>query len=312
MSNPWFDQRTACPACMGSGFTTLYQSRYDESPIKDYLARFYAPQGTVGDEYLREALFMVCECDSCGLIFQRDIPNEALMEKLYAPGIDPQRAYALQRNKSGVEHYSRHAQEIMQVISYFGREPAALRFLDFGMGWGEWALMAKAFGCDSCGAELSPERIAYARANGIKSINWNEIPQQRADFINTEQVFEHIPDPLKTLRHLKAGLKPGGILKISVPSANDIKRRLKVMDWHAPRGSRNSLNPVAPLEHINCFNRSSLLKMAEEAGMDEVFIPLGVQYRHTTDWSGPKRIARNLFLPLYRNLLKRSNYMFLQ
>jgi 2-polyprenyl-3-methyl-5-hydroxy-6-metoxy-1,4-benzoquinol methylase len=293
-------------------FRTLYEARYDQPPISDYLVRFYAPQGTVGNEYLREAEYVLCECTRCKLIFQRDIPNTALMEKIYAPGIDPQAAFAQQRSKAGVGHFSRHAQEVMQIIGYFGRQPAALRFLDFGMGWGEWVLMAKAFGCDACGAELSGERIRYAASNGIKAISWNKIPQLEVDFINTEQVFEHLPNPLETLQHLKKGLRPGGLLKISVPTANDMKRRLGLMDWHAPRESRNSLNPVAPLEHINCFNRSSLLKMAEEAGMGEVFIPVRVQYHHLTNWQGAKQIAKNILLPLYRNVLKKQNYVFLK
>ena len=49
----------------------------------------------------------------------------------------------------------------------------------------------------------------------------------RFDFINTEQVFEHISEPLETLKELKTLLKPGGIIKISVPTADDINRRLK-------------------------------------------------------------------------------------
>jgi 2-polyprenyl-3-methyl-5-hydroxy-6-metoxy-1,4-benzoquinol methylase len=312
MNHSWFDRRKNCPACTASEFRTLFEARYDQPPISDYLERFYAPQGTVGNEYLRDAAFVLCECARCNLIFQRDIPNDALMEKLYAPGIDPHEAFSQQRLKAGLGHYSRYAQEIMQVVDYFGRQPAALRFLDFGMGWGEWALMAKAFGCDCCGAELSQERIDYAASNGIEAIPWDEIPHHAADFINTEQVFEHLPDPLETLRHLKKGLRPGGILKISVPTANDMKRRLGVMDWHAPRESRNSLNPVAPLEHINCFNRSSLLKMAEVAGMEEIFIPTRVQYRRSTNWQGAKQIVKNFLLPIYRNVLKRQNYMFLR
>ncbi|HPD58019.1 MAG TPA: class I SAM-dependent methyltransferase [Smithellaceae bacterium] len=172
--------------------------------------------------------------------------------------------------------------------------------------------MVKAFGCDSVGLELSTERIENAKLNGIKVITWNEIPDQRFDFINTEQVFEHIPEPLQTLRHLKTALKTDGILKISVPTANDINRRLKIMDWKAPKGTSNSLNPVAPLEHINYFTRSSLVTMASKAGMEEVFIPLKIQYRYSTDWGDFFKIAKNIFRPIYRNIFKRQNYAFLR
>lgn len=75
------------------------------------------------------------------------------------------------------------------------------------------------------------------------------------------------------MRYLKQGLRPKGLLKISVPTAHNIKRRLARMDWKAPKGTRLSLNLVAPPEHINFFRRKSLLLMAEAAGMEEVTIP---------------------------------------
>jgi 2-polyprenyl-3-methyl-5-hydroxy-6-metoxy-1,4-benzoquinol methylase len=310
MSNPWFEIRKECPACASSAFHKKYEAQYDEPPVKDYLNEFYSPQGGGDFEYLYGASYVLCECDVCGMIFQRDIPNETLMKRLYEHWIDPTKVAARYQKNYGLERFSYFAQEIMQIISYFEEKPSQLNFLDFGMGWGKWALMAKAFGCNSYGTELSEERIAYAKSNGIKVIDWDEIQRHRFDFINTEQVFEHISEPLNTLRYLKAALKPKGIVKISVPHANDIDRRLKIMDWKSPKGSTNSLNPVAPLEHINFFRRSSLVKMAEAAEMNEVFVPMLKQYQYTTGWSGMRNIAKKISLPIFRNVLKRRNYIF--
>ena len=198
------------------------------------------------------------------------------------------------------------------MIASSGKDPSSLSILDFGMGWGAWALMAKAFGCDSFGSELSAERIQHARSNGIKVISWDEIPQNRFDFINTEQVFEHIPEPLETLRHLGSGLKTDGILKISVPFADDIERRLSLMDWKSSKGSSNSLNPVAPLEHINFFRRQSLSKMAGLAGFEELLIPIKTQIQYATKWHGAKKIAKNILSPFYRNIQKKGNHIFLR
>ncbi len=312
MSTAWFQERTECPACASDCLRTIYQSQYDQPPVRDYLVSFYTPQGMVEFKYLDGAMYVLCECRVCGLVFQRDVPNEILMERLYEHWIDPGKAFSQHQRQACLGYYSEYAEEIMQITAYIGVAPSSLCFLDFGMGWGRWALMAKAFGCDSYGTELSRERVAYAKANGIKVVEWDEIPQHRFDFVNAEQVFEHIPEPLSTLRHLKLSLKSDGLLKIGVPAANDIERRLKILDWECPRGSRSSLNPVAPLEHINLFRRASLLKMAHEAGMEEVFIPAKVQYRYTTDWSGAKKTAKNILRPIYRNVLRRQNRIFLR
>lgn len=310
MSNSWFVKREQCPACASPRFKDICHLPYDEPPIRDYLQDFYSPQGMVEPEYLHGVSYVLCECAACALIFQKYIPNEALTKRIYELWIDPRKAFE-QRHDS-LAYYSDYAQEIMQMISYFKKKPSLLSFFDFGMGWGNWALMAKAFGCQSYGTELSEERMEHATSNGIKIIARSELPQYKFDFINTEQVFEHIAEPLKTLRHLKGALAPGGLLKLSVPTANDIERRLGVMDWKAPKDSRDSLNPVAPLEHINCFRRKSLLTMAAEAGMEEVFVPMRIQYQSATGWCGARRIVKKMLLPVYRNVFKKQNYVLLR
>jgi 2-polyprenyl-3-methyl-5-hydroxy-6-metoxy-1,4-benzoquinol methylase len=308
-NSPWFERRKECPVCASGRFKTIYQIQYSESPIRDFLLNLYLPQGMVEFEYLDKATYVLCECDICGLIFQRDIPNEILTERLYEHWIDPKKAFS-KYQKQDAGYYSYYKQEVMKIISYFKKEPSSLSLLDFGMGWGNWTQIAKDIGCDIYGTELSADRMEYARSNGIKAITWDEIPQYRFDFINTEQVFEHLSEPLKTLQYLKSALKTEGILKVSVPTANNIRDRLKIMDWKAPRGTRNSLIPVAPLEHINFFTRKSLLKMAEEAGMKEVVIPMRLHYKYITLCWGTKWIFKSLLYPLTWNILKSKNYVF--
>jgi SAM-dependent methyltransferase len=178
------------------------------------------------------------------------------------------------------------------------------------MGWGEWVLMAKALGCDAWGTELSKERIRHAQSNGIKVVSWQEIPRHDFDFINTEQVFEHIARPLETLSHLCKALKPGGVIKISVPTASDIKRRLRLLDWAADKESANSLNPIAPLEHINFYRRKSLLRMAGIVGLREVRMPLTACYQALFVSLSVETTLKNLLRPIYRNVLQRQNCLF--
>jgi len=305
--NPWFESRKECPACFSGRFKIVYQSRYDESPVKDYLLGFYLPQGMVEFEYLKDASYRLCECENCGLIFQKDVPNDTLMERLYEHWIDPGKALS-RHQKESIGYHLLLEQEVIKIISFIRKDPSDLCFLDFGMGWGDWAIEAKKKGCDAYGTELSEERIKYARSNGVKILKWDEIPEHSFDFINTEQVLEHLPDPLNTLRYLKSALKPDGIIKISVPAANNIRQRLKNMDWKARRGTRNSLNPVAPLEHLNFFTRDALLHIAAEAGMKEIVIPLGLEYKHLNFRGGLKWTVRGLLNPIRRNILKNQNY----
>jgi len=87
--------------------------------------------------------------------------------------------------------------------------------------------MAKAIGCNVSGLELTKERPDSARIKGINVLSWEEIPSCKFDFINTEQVFEHLADSLKTLIYLVRALNPNGVLKISVSTAKNIGEILK-------------------------------------------------------------------------------------
>ncbi len=230
------------------------------------------------------------------------------MERLYEHWIDPEKVFSsIVKNRSN-EYYANLAGEVKMTIKHFGRKPDELEFFDFGMGWSERCRMAKAQGCSVFGTELSQTRLDYAKASGISVIQWEEIPQHQFDFINTEQVFEHIAKPLDTLYHLSQALKPQGVIKISVPNGWNIKKRLTIMDWTAPKGTKNSLNPVAPLEHINCFSSNSIVKMGEIAGL----MPVQLRTQIRMDRTLLNITPRDILSPWYHRLnRKKSSKVFL-
>lgn len=300
MSGGHFVHRAHCPACGSGDRREIYSAAYAAAPLRAFLESFYRPQGGFEPQHLEDAHYRVAECGACALLYQVDVPDDFLKERLYDHWIDPEGARREHDRIRGVDFYHRLAREVELAVRYFGRKPAELAFFDFGMGWGEWCFMARSFGCRVAGAELSPARLAFARANGIRLVPWDEIPAQRFDLINTEQVFEHVDAPLETLRHLVRGLAPGGLVKLSVPDAPDVRRRLAHADWTAPPGSPGDLNAIAPLEHINCFARDSLVRMAARAGLE----PVGTLARALRQGSTLDLTARDVVRPGYRFALK--------
>ncbi len=298
--------RNFCPVCKVEDNIILYECLFTEYPVKEYLTRFYSTQGGVELNYLENAKYILCKCNNCDLVYQKEILSEALMERLYENWINPVLVFEAQKMLP-ISHYASWAQEIFQIMSYIKKIPSEIRFFDFGMGWGKWLLVAKAFGCNVFGCELSESRIQYAESNGITMISYDEISEQQFDFINASQVFEHISCPTETLQYLVKALKFGGLIKISVPTARNISRRIKKMDWDAPKGSKYSLNPVAPLEHINYFKRETLISMASMAGLQEIKIPLTTQYQFSTNWKGIRHIVKNLIYPIINKLDKSNN-----
>jgi hypothetical protein len=330
VSETYFIKREICPACSGQNHNVIYSSGFLEPPIKQGLESLFAPVGHIEFEYLSQARFILAECFDCGLIYQQEIPDDFLTDKIYQEWIDPQKTFDNHQQADNLGHLAQYAQEIMMLIAYFGGAPSQLKFFDFGMGWGKWCYMAKAFGCESYGTELSEVRIAHARSQGISVISWNEIADHRFDFINTEQVLEHLPYPLEILCYLKNSLKPDGLIKISVPDGRNIKKRLNAWGLTRPLTStnssefpqhstppncfnlevKNSLNPVSPLSHINCFSYSSIVNMAGKAGLELTKIPVAIQFTSSTNWKPLKPLLKNIFRPLYRNMIQKGTYLF--
>ena len=293
MNNNYFLERSHCPACGSRQQAEIYSYPLTASPLREYLLDFYTPQGSINLALLGNAQFTLDECLECGLIYQRFIPNDELMRILYDVWLDPATDYESTEMAYPVQMYVAIAQEITTLIAYLDMRPSQLRFFDFGMGWGKWAIMAKAFGCQSYGHDLSQQRAAHAARHGVTLIDWDDIPNHQFDVISIDQVMEHVAEPAATLAHLKQALKPGELLKFSVPDGSDIKARLAINDWFAPKGSEASLNAVAPLEHINCFSFDVIVYMAEKADMEVVSIP---QLQHNVRQPQPsqKRALRNL------------------
>ncbi|MBN1794124.1 MAG: class I SAM-dependent methyltransferase [Candidatus Omnitrophica bacterium] len=304
----YFITRSVCPACTSADVRRIYSSSFAAPPISEYLERYYS--GRAQFEYLRDTDFTLERCADCGLVYQKHIPGRLLSELLYENWIHPGQTREYAMRQTDLRYFSRCAQEIMTILAFFKTEPGRLAFFDFGMGWGSWCRMARAFGCDVYGSELSQARIDHAASQGIHALSWDEIPRHAFDVINTDQIFEHLPEPYDVLRHLARALKPGGLIKIHVPGGADITRRLKIADWTAPRETKNSLHPVTPLEHINCYTKTALIKLAARAGLEPVRIPLHLQYAFATHWWPPKEGLKNCIRPIYRDRLGRGNYLY--
>lgn len=262
----FFKNRDACPVCASKSHQTLFATRYTQPPLREFILNYYAQQGAPDSDCLEGANYILEECNDCGLIYQKEVPNDLLMAKLYEEWINPHTNIENHSKTDDANYFSVYAHEIMRILAYYNRAPSGIKVLDYGMGLAKWALMAKAFGCDVYGTEIAAVKILRAQECGIKVIELSDDKNSEYDFINVDQVIEHLRDPLDTLIALKKHLKPDGIIKVCVPDGGDIKKRLKVMDWNAPRWSNDSLLSIHPLEHINCFNRGSLAKLVDNAG----------------------------------------------
>jgi len=235
--------------------------------VKAYLLQKY-PHAAPRFDRLDDDVYVILECRRCGLLFQRDIPDEAFSQELYDEWVeDPVDGFAVSRRNHGVPYFVKHADQIVDIIRFLGRNPYELKVLDFAFGWGHWCRLVKGFGCKVYGTESSAQRTEAGRASGIIIIDPAEITSHRFDWINANQVFEHLPAPLETLRMLHSALSPGGIVTLGVPGATELKAKIGRGDW------KSVFDPLAPLEHLNYFPKGCLARMAARSELHPAAVP---------------------------------------
>ena len=215
--NEHFSIRERCPVCGGTETSTLFQCEFTEEPILQYFKRQkWAVGRDIDFSVLSGGEYVLKECRRCKLLFQEQIPDEHLAEIIYEQWISPE--FSLHRKeRNATPARGRTALEIMSILDFLGRDPKDLRFLDFGMGWGNWVRIAEAFGCETFGVERSHSRMEHAKELHLKVLSLDEAAAMSFDFINTDQVFEHLEAPAEVASQLVSALRPEGILKISVP-----------------------------------------------------------------------------------------------
>lgn len=138
------------------------------------------------------------------------------------------------------------------------------KVLDLGCGYGSAMDHLRGLGQRNLvGLEISDRRADVAETLGVpvarstaEGMLDNEVIRQNAPFdaVYTWHTFEHVVDPLVSLRNAAEVLRPGGVLFVAVPNAE--AEHLLQMAHYVP--------------HIHSYTESSLARLMHEVGVDVV------------------------------------------
>jgi SAM-dependent methyltransferase len=130
------------------------------------------------------------------------------------------------------------------------------RLLDVGASFGHFLAEART-GFEASGVEVSPSAVAWARKTfdvDIEVGSIYELGRGRYDAITCWDVIEHLEDPAGAIDQLRAHLNDGGRLFLSTPDAASFAARLLGSRWYY----------LDPVQHLNLFSRTNLLRMLSE------------------------------------------------
>ena len=292
-----FVTRTHCPGCESQEFKELWSAPFDQDPVAGFLQTFYANR--LNPTLLCEQPFSISECNRCHLVFQRHILNDHGMGLLYSEWINAETSLR-KRQTAKKKLFRKYAAEAEMIARLIDKPPHDIAVVEFGMGWGYWSRMAKAFNYQVTGIELSPVRVAHAASMGVDSVpDITQIDQGSVDFVYANQVFEHLAEPLQTMRALASLLASDGMMLVRVPDGRHTADQLREHGW------RTDLEAIHPLEHINAFSPAALLDTAGRAGLKPARVPLRLGMRSVSNlWNSAKREFNDRFREPHVYLVK--------
>ncbi len=134
------------------------------------------------------------------------------------------------------------------------------RLLDVGAGDGSFLSAMRRRGWEVHGVEPDPrarERALREHGVALTPGTIDDVPtEERFDAVVLDNVLEHVPDPVATLRRAWSLLRPSGRLVVLTPNAKSL--------GHARFGAR--WRGLEPPRHLFLFSRRALATAAERAG----------------------------------------------
>lgn len=206
----------------------------------------------------------VMRCSFCSMWF-----------KVLAPGVEIPTEYP---GESGDDEFARNyllgdaARALFRgLLTHLRPRPDGYRrrLLDIGSGQGALPEEAARLGFEAEGIDHAPSNVRLARARGIN------VTQATAEDLAADREFdvvamvdsiEHLRDPLRVLRAVHRGLKPGGELIVYTPNHRAAVVLLARLLYAG--GIRHPVEQIFGRNHLCFFDDRSLPSMLRRAGFE--------------------------------------------
>lgn len=294
--------RRACPICLEEG-QVIFSRPFRDPALRSMVERLPGTLRTSDHSY------EIRRCSSCELHYQTWVLDASEAAAWYAAAPQNDDFWA-EIGKQKLHWFAHMTEEILILRQLIAASPPHV--LDFGCNWGKWASVALAHGCRVDAVEINPKAASFCAQRGITILPLTALNPSQYDFINVDQVAEHLSDPREVITQLAQSLKPGGFLKLSTPENRALPSRL-ANDQNVdatPLLNPIDLDPLAPLEHVNLFTHRSLKRLAATAGLQPFRIPVLLSLGAGQLWNLPRQLNRNLITPFKRWTSRRTYQWF--
>jgi 2-polyprenyl-3-methyl-5-hydroxy-6-metoxy-1,4-benzoquinol methylase len=212
--------------------------------------------GTRGVELIRLEDGSYRQCADCGLIFASPMPKdlESYNEELFTGRLEYYAAKVRGQRRDNRERLKR-----------FRRYRKTAHLLEIGCNAGAALDVARQMGWSVQGVEPCVSASTYARRElGLSvfagTVEAAAFPDNHFDVVFTNDVLEHLSNPLSVLRECRRILRPGGVFYADTVNWDSLTRRLLGAHWEYLR----------PKSHVHLYTPRNVISLCEQAGLEHV------------------------------------------
>jgi SAM-dependent methyltransferase len=129
--------------------------------------------------------------------------------------------------------------------------------------------------------------------------------QERFDVVALWNVFEHLPDPVASMKMFHELLRPGGVVIVKVPDARVLTLKPNLLQWLWRNLYIHRFFPLHAHMHIVHLTPESFGKLAEATGYGQPMIDdyISPEERPTRNWRQALRHRWHIALKLPYNFV---------
>ena len=256
--NKYFEERKKCPLCNSKKIKLIFDKEFNSIGTNIFFSKHLNKKFPM--KILEKKRYILSECRTCKMIFQNNILNKKFNSKFYDEYID-HKSIRLKKNKYRIEN-NLYKKEIIQISKIY--QDKKIDILEFGAGMGSWVTAMKNSGFKNIFAiEISKQRRKILKKNKIKCFSKLEKINRKFDFIYSDQTFEHLTEPGKTIKKLIKLLKKNGYILFKIPPGRFLKSKLN-------NKYKAQKDEAIPLEHINIFTNDTIRFIAKKYNLKKV------------------------------------------
>lgn len=197
----------------------------------------------------------VIECNSCGLVTLNDFSH--ISQKHYESG-------KMHESENTIQEWIKETEsDDQRRFEMLKNKLVGKKLLDFGCGNGGFLIKANTLTKSANGVELEQRVLDYYENSDLKI--WNSINEaysiskEKYDIITSFHVFEHLENPIETLKLLIPFLNKEGEIIIEVPSSDDALLTLY--------NNEPFRNFTYWSQHLFLFNQHTIVNMIKKSGL---------------------------------------------